>query len=103
MVDVPSWLRRPPRIWLSDVYLRSPTRRVRRERTETESNWALRAGWTGSGRVILALPKLQIQSPKMSAPRRSEDNVMQRLSDAGPGVTIRSQRGTRIVAANRIR
>jgi hypothetical protein len=51
----------------------------------------------------LALPKLQIQSPKMSAPRRSEDNVMQRLSDAGPGVTIRSQRGTRIVAANRIR
>jgi hypothetical protein len=56
-----------------------------------------------SKRVILALLKLQIQSPKMSAPRRSEDNVMQRLSDAGPGVTIRSQRGTRIVAANRIR
>jgi hypothetical protein len=69
-----------------------PTRRVRRGRTEMLE----------SKRVILALLKLQIQSPKMSAPRRSEDNVMQRQSDAGPGVTIRSQRGAEIIAANRI-
>jgi hypothetical protein len=33
MVDVPSWLRRPPRIWLSDVYLRLPTDRPSAPRT----------------------------------------------------------------------
>jgi hypothetical protein len=48
MVDVLSWLRRPPRIWLSDVYLRSPTCRVRRGRADIVSNGHSRLAGQGT-------------------------------------------------------